>query len=126
MVARLENAGLWLRHEKCQFIQTSVEYLGYTIDADGLYPTAKKVAAICQAPQPHDVTTLKSYLGTFLLQPIPATPANNPEPTLYTITAECTLHGCGQIYREREAFEASKRGAAQLLKTATAEYVRAK
>ena len=41
----------------------SVEYLGHTISADGLRPTAEKVRAIMEAPTPKDVPQLRSFLG---------------------------------------------------------------
>ena len=36
--------------EKCKFLLPKVEYLGYTISAEGLYPTSANVAAIKEAP----------------------------------------------------------------------------
>ena len=41
----------------------SVEYLGHRIDRDGLHPTDEKVRAIRDAPNPRDVTELRSFLG---------------------------------------------------------------
>ena len=37
VLTRLENAGLRLRLSKCKFMQPSVEYLGYRVDASGLH-----------------------------------------------------------------------------------------
>ena len=48
---------------KCNFFQTSVEYLGHRIDANGLHPTTDKVKAVVKAPRPKTVTELKSYQG---------------------------------------------------------------
>ena len=59
----LEEAGLRLKREKCEFLSTSVVYLGHRIDAEGLHPTVDKVDAICQAPTPQSCTELKAYLG---------------------------------------------------------------
>ena len=42
---------------------TSVKYLGYRIDAQGLHPMPEKVKAVMDAPQPTTVTRLKFYLG---------------------------------------------------------------
>ena len=42
---------------------TKIEYLGYIIDADGLHPIEEKVKAIKNAPQPKNVTELRSFLG---------------------------------------------------------------
>ena len=40
------QAGLRLPKDKCEFMSASVVYLGHHIDAQGLYPTTDKVAAI--------------------------------------------------------------------------------
>jgi len=44
----------------------AVTYLGHKIDAQGLHPTPEKVKAVQEAPKPHNVTELKSYLGLLL------------------------------------------------------------
>ena len=40
-----------------------MKYLGYVISADGLKPDLGKVRAIVDAPAPHDVQSLQSFLG---------------------------------------------------------------
>ncbi len=62
-LTRLERYGLRVKLSKCQFMQTSVEYLGHRIDKEGLHPTEEKVAAIVNAPKPNNVTELRSFLG---------------------------------------------------------------
>ena len=47
----------------CQFVLPSVEYPGHRISAQGLQPTTEKVNAIQNAPQPRNVSQLKSFLG---------------------------------------------------------------
>ena len=59
----MENAGLRLKKNKCVFMASSVIYLGHMIDAEGLHPVQDKVKAITDAPNPRNVTELKSYLG---------------------------------------------------------------
>ena len=44
-------------------MQSSVDYLGHRIDAQGLHPLPEKVQAIQEAPPPKNVLQLKSYLG---------------------------------------------------------------
>ena len=56
----LSNAGLCCRNEKRIFNFTSVTYLGYVIDANGLHLTNEKVKAITEAPAPVDETQLQS------------------------------------------------------------------
>eukprot|EP00731_Ephydatia_muelleri_P017107 Em0010g205a len=41
----------------------SVVYLGYKIDKNGIHPLAEKVEAVKNAPEPKNITELKSYLG---------------------------------------------------------------
>ena len=60
---RLEDYGLRVRKSKCEFFQTSVEYLGYVIDSRGLHKAPSKVKAIVDAPAPQNVSQLRSYLG---------------------------------------------------------------
>lgn len=69
VLARLEEAGLRLKEEKCFFMLPSVEYLGHNISAEGLRPTQDKVRAITDAPSPQNVSQLRgliNYYGKFL------------------------------------------------------------
>ena len=63
VLSRMLQAGLRLRKDKCEFMSTSVVYLGHRIDAQGLHPTTDKVAAIKFAPTPQNCTALRAYLG---------------------------------------------------------------
>jgi len=60
---RLEQHGIQLKQAKCEFMQSSVEYLGYRIDAEGLHATNDKLQAIVEAPPPKNVHELRSFLG---------------------------------------------------------------
>ena len=62
VLKRLQEAGLRLQRNKCNFMQDSVEYLGHRIDRDGLHLTEEKVRAINNAPRPQGVSKLKAYL----------------------------------------------------------------
>jgi len=62
VLQRMETAGLRLK-SKCKFLVPSVTYLGHQIDAQGLHPVSDKVKAIQEAPEPRNVSALKSYLG---------------------------------------------------------------
>ena len=59
----LQSAGLTLKQSKCIFASSSVEYLGHVIDGDGIHPSSSKVQAIKEAPEPRNLTELKSFLG---------------------------------------------------------------
>ena len=63
VLTRLKNAGLRLKLSKCKFMQPSVEYLGYRVDASGLHAIEKKVQAIRDAPAPENQQQLRSFLG---------------------------------------------------------------
>ena len=60
---RLHSYGERLKKKKCFFMQPSVEYLGYLVDAEGLHATPQKVDAIVNAPRPKNTQELRSVLG---------------------------------------------------------------
>ena len=59
VLQRLNKWGFRLKKKKCHFLQSSVEYLGYRIDAKGLHATTAKVEAILNAPKPADIRQLR-------------------------------------------------------------------
>ncbi|XP_066511013.1 uncharacterized protein K02A2.6 [Hoplias malabaricus] len=63
VLGRLEEYGLRVREDKCDFFKSSVEYLGHVIDADGLHTAPSKLKAILDAPVPENVSQLRSFLG---------------------------------------------------------------
>ena len=60
---RLRHANLRLNLSKCEFVKTSVDYLGHVIDGNGLRPSPHKVAAIQIAPQPINIRGVRSFVG---------------------------------------------------------------
>lgn len=60
---RLEKAGLKLNVNKCIFGVPRIEFLGYTIDNQGIRPIAEKVKAISEFPKPKTVLELRRFLG---------------------------------------------------------------
>ena len=60
---RLKSAGVTLKQPKCIFLAPSVEYLGHIIDKDGPHPAPEKVQAIQDAPEPRNLSELKSFPG---------------------------------------------------------------
>ena len=60
---RLSKRGVRLQKEKCLFSAPEVEYLGHVVSEKGLRPMESKYRAIRDAPQPQNLTQLKSYLG---------------------------------------------------------------
>ena len=63
VLRRLKERGLRLKKNKCQFLQPSVKYLGYEIDAAGLHTAPEKVKAVIEAPQPKNQQQLRAFLG---------------------------------------------------------------
>ncbi|XP_030754775.1 uncharacterized protein K02A2.6-like [Sitophilus oryzae] len=55
VLKRLENNGLTISINKCNFFKESVTYLGYKIDKHGLHICEDKIKAILEAPIPQDV-----------------------------------------------------------------------
>lgn len=60
---QLKKYGLRVRKDKCEFFQSSVEYLGHVIDATGLHKAPSKVKAIVEVTAPQNVSQLRSFLG---------------------------------------------------------------
>jgi ribosomal protein L1 len=46
VLERMENSGLKIRVDKCEFAQREVQYLGFIVGADGIKPAPKKVEEI--------------------------------------------------------------------------------
>ena len=63
VLQRLHSAGMRLKREKCAFLLKSVSYLGHVISEEGLRTADEKVAAIVDAPDPRNLTQLRSFLG---------------------------------------------------------------
>ena len=63
VLSKLKEQGIKLKKEKCAFLQSSVEYLGYVIDTKGVHTSPTKLEAIKKAPEPKNVSELRSFLG---------------------------------------------------------------
>ena len=60
---RLEENGLRLKKEKCQFMMDTVEFLGHKLDQQGIRPLHHKIEDILKASRPVNQSQLKAYLG---------------------------------------------------------------
>lgn len=60
---RFRKYGLTLNPKKCQFLQTSINYLGHTVDKEGLKPLPCNLMTIKHFPVPTTVRKLKRFLG---------------------------------------------------------------
>ena len=59
----LSDAGLTVNLDKCKFSQDRISYLGFDLTAAGLTKNKDKVKAISNAPQPKNITQLRSFIG---------------------------------------------------------------
>ena len=63
LLQKIEDTGLKLRVDKCQFFRREVTYLGHTISADGVSCEQGKVEAVRDWPVPKTTTEVRSFLG---------------------------------------------------------------
>uniref|UniRef100_A0A8C8DU84 ribonuclease H n=1 Tax=Oryzias sinensis TaxID=183150 RepID=A0A8C8DU84_9TELE len=60
---RLEEYGLKVSIDKCQFCQSQVKYVGHIVSEKGIATDPEKVAVVKNWPEPTDLKTLRSFLG---------------------------------------------------------------
>lgn len=61
--ARLIEAGLRLKAEKCVLMESRVSFLGHMIDEAGVHTDPRKTEAIRKYPTPKNVKELRTFLG---------------------------------------------------------------
>ncbi len=59
---RLHEVNMKIHPKKCEFVVTSIVYLGHRILPNGIMAHWAKVVAILEMPNPTDVRTLKSFI----------------------------------------------------------------
>ena len=60
---RLREFALCLHPDKCQWIQTSIVFLGYKISNNSVLPSEEKLEALRSFVPPHDVPAVRRFLG---------------------------------------------------------------
>lgn len=60
---RLKDAGLTINLSKCEFCRSSLTFLGYVVDKQGLQTNPDKITAIENFPVPTTTTEIKRFLG---------------------------------------------------------------
>jgi hypothetical protein len=60
---RLKEVGFHLILRKCEFFIEQMEFLGHTINKDGIRPNKDKIRAIVDMPVPKTKSNVKSFLG---------------------------------------------------------------
>ncbi|KAK3522484.1 hypothetical protein QTP86_015544 [Hemibagrus guttatus] len=63
---QLRHYHLYLKLEKCEFHQSTTQFLGYVISPEGIQMDCDKVEAIKSWPQPSTVKNLQCFLGAKL------------------------------------------------------------
>ena len=63
VLERFRKAGLTVNKKKSSWFQTSVNYLGYSVDKNGIIPMSKNVKAISSYPVPKDRKALLTFIG---------------------------------------------------------------
>lgn len=62
----LEDSGLRVNINKCDFFKEHLDILGFVIDKEGLHKSLTKVKAIVDAPRPKDAKQLQSFIGLIM------------------------------------------------------------
>ena len=63
VLERLQKSKFYAKAEKCEFHQTTVEFLGFIISPNGVAMGPKKVEAITNWPTPTCIRDIQSFLG---------------------------------------------------------------
>lgn len=63
VLQKLKEVNLRVNKEKCHFFKKSINYLGHTIDKNGLHKNQDKIKAISNAERPTNINELRTFLG---------------------------------------------------------------
>lgn len=63
VLKQLQEAGLRVNKEKCKFMASKVDFLGFVVDESGIHPNEDKIDAIKGFPAPGNVKELQAFLG---------------------------------------------------------------
>ena len=64
VLQRIEKAGLKLKPEKCNMLQTRVVFLGHVVSAEGVSPDPSNTAKVQQWPKPQNAKQVKQFVAT--------------------------------------------------------------
>ena len=65
VLQRLRDHSLYVKPTKCEWMQTSIEFLGHIAPANGLSVHPDSAVALLSGHVPRDVHDLRSLMGTF-------------------------------------------------------------
>ena len=63
VLTRLKAANLTVNFEKCEFFKSSLKYLGYVVDSEGLRTDPDKISSMINYPRPTNTTEIKRFIG---------------------------------------------------------------
>lgn len=63
VLKRLDDYGIGINIQKCEFGKQEVNYLGYKVSTNGIQPLDEKVEAISTYPKPKTIEELRRFLG---------------------------------------------------------------
>ena len=61
--SHLQEAGLKMKHSKCDFFKSEIHYLGHLISPEGISPLPNKLDSIRHMPVPNSMEEIKQFLG---------------------------------------------------------------
>ena len=61
----LQNNGLILQLKKCFIVKQEVDFLGFTINKEGIRPIQQSIDVIKKIPYPTNIKELRAILGKF-------------------------------------------------------------
>jgi RNase H-like domain found in reverse transcriptase/Reverse transcriptase (RNA-dependent DNA polymerase) len=64
VLERIKQAGLKLRPDKCQMLQTEVVFLGHVVSKDGVKPDPTNISKIIGWPRPQTTKQVKQFVAT--------------------------------------------------------------
>lgn len=65
VLKKLDEFGLRVSLSKCEFMKTEIDFLGFTINADGIKPKQSKINDMKNLPVPKTLKTLRGLIGMF-------------------------------------------------------------
>lgn len=65
LLKALKEYGLQLKLSKCRILQRTIDYLGYSVDENGIRPNGSHIRAVAAYPMPKNVKQLQSCIGLF-------------------------------------------------------------
>lgn len=106
VLKRFNDRSVQLNWEKCVFRAKKIDFVGYTISAEGIYPLSSKIETILSFRQPDSESEVRSFLGL-------ANYLNKFIPDLATLDEplrQLTRKGCAFVWTEQhqQSFEQIK------------------